>query len=68
MILFHANDKGTSNIHLTMLNTYDNFLVVHYLGQRPLSRKNMHFNINYVVYVQPLCTYKQVQNGGTETM
>ena len=24
-------------------------LLIQYFGQRPLSRKNMHFNINYIV-------------------
>ena len=32
-----------------MLNTYDNFTLFQYFGQRPLSRKNKHFSINYIV-------------------
>ena len=34
-----------------MLNTYDKFTLFQYFGQRPFSRKNMHFSINYVDYV-----------------
>ena len=32
-----------------MLNTYDNFTLFQYFGQRPLSRKNKHLSINYIV-------------------
>ena len=42
-----------------MLNTYDKFTLFQYFGQRPFSRKNMHFSINYIVSVPPF---------GTETM
>ena len=28
-------------------------LLIKYFGQRPLSSKNMHFNINYIVSVPP---------------
>ena len=38
-----------------MLNTYDILLLIHYFDQRPLSRKNMHFNINYIVSVPLFC-------------
>ena len=30
-------------------------LLIQYLCQRPLSRKNMHFSINYIVSVPPFC-------------
>ena len=36
-----------------MLNTYDKFTLFQYFGQRPFSRKNMHFSINYIVSVPP---------------
>ena len=31
-------------------------LLIQYFGQRLLSRKNMHFNINYIVSVPPFCS------------
>ena len=36
-------------------NFSDNFTLIQYFGQRPLSRKNMHFSINYIVSVPPFC-------------
>ena len=36
---------------LIHINTYNNFTLFQYFGQRPLSRKNMHFSINYIVSV-----------------
>ena len=45
-----------------MFNTYDKFTLFQYFGQRPFSRINMHFSINYIVSVPPFF------NGGTETM
>ena len=40
-------------------STYDKFTLFHYFGQRPFSRKNMHFSINYIVSVPPfwICLY-----------
>ena len=42
-----------------MLNTYDKLTLFQYFGQRPFSRKNMHFRINYIVSVPPfwICLY-----------
>ena len=48
-----------------MLNTYDNFALNSIFWPKAFIKKNMHFSINYIVSVPP---FKQIQNGGTETM
>ena len=37
----------------SLFNAYDKFTLSQYFGQRPFSRKNMHFSINYIVSVSP---------------
>ena len=45
-----TNLNTLSNAH--MLNK----ILTQYFGQRPLSRKNTHFDINYIVTAPPFCT------------
>ena len=45
-----SGPSGPLVLHMIIL------LLIQYFGQMPLSRKNMYFNINYIVSVPPFCT------------
>ena len=44
-----------------MLNTYDKFTLFQYFGQRPFSRKNMHFSINLINTTEQNLAFKAVE-------
>ena len=40
-----------------MLNTYDNFTLNSIFLPKAFIKKNMHFNVNYIVSVPPSCSW-----------